>query len=418
MARRKRSVHGGGTVFQRKDGRWEAKFKVEETGKYKSVYGKTQKEATAKLEEAKLQQRQGTLATGPQQTVKQFLEYWLENVQKPAIRLGTYINNQVIVHKHLIPGLGHHKLHKLTAQQVQAFYAKKLQEGAAAGYVRRFQGVLHKALNHAKRLKLVGSNVTDDVDLPQGEEYQAPVLSPEQAQLLLEKAKERGLEVLLALAVSTGMRRGEILGLRWSDIDLARGSLQVSRTLSYLPNLHFVEGKPKTKSSERNILLPPFLIDHLMTHRALQEERKKTGADWTDRDLVFPNEMGDFIVPKTLVKQFHLALKDAGLPPMRFHDLRHSAATILLSKGVPANVVQELLGHGNVAITLGVYGSVIPSMTQDAARRMDHLLSPKRSNLSHEWERYSHSTQKCLETLMRVYGEEAAQLALDAIKYL
>ncbi len=375
MARqRKRGIQGSGTVFQRQDGRWEAKFKVEETGKYKSLYGKTEKEAYNKLQEALFEQKKGTLATGPQQTVKQFLEYWLEDVQKPTVRLSTYVNNRIIVHKHLIPGIGHIKVQKLTAQHVQSFYARKLKEGTSASRIKQMQALLHKALTHARRIKYVGTNVTEDVQLPRYEEYKSQILTPEQAQLLLQQAKERNVEVLLAVAVGTGMRKGEILGLRWSDIDFVKGTLQVSRTLNYLPKYHYVEGKPKTKSSERNILLPQFLIDLLKAHHVLHmEKRSKVGDAWVDRDLVFSNEVGDFIYPNTLLQQFYKLLEEAGLPRMHFHDLRHSAATILLSQHVQVHMVQELLGHSDIATTLGVYGSVVQSMRKDAADKMDDL---------------------------------------------
>jgi integrase len=375
MARqRKRSVHGGGSVFQRKDGRWEAKFKVEETGKYKSLYAKSERDAYKLLEEAKLQQKQGVLATGPQQTVKQFLEYWLEDVEKPAVRLRTYIGNSIVVYKHLIPGLGHIKLQKLTAQQVQAYYARKLREGTSASRIRRFQAVLHKALAHAKRIRLVSFNVTEDVELPKAEKPKHVVLMPEQARVLLNEAEKWGLEILLALALSTGMRQGEILGLRWSDIDLVKGTLQVSRTVDCVPGYHFVEGEPKTKSSKRTILLPRFLIELLKRHHVRQaEQRSKVGAKWVDRDLVFPNEVGDFVHATTLRHRFYQILADAGLPKMRFHDLRHSAATILISMGVPPNVVQDLLGHSDIATTLGIYGAVLPSMQKEAMDKMDDL---------------------------------------------
>jgi integrase len=371
------------------------------------------------LQDAQFQQRQGTLATGPQQTVKQFLEYWLEDVEKPTVRLGTYLNNHTLVHKHLIPGLGHHKLQKLTTQHVQSFYAKKLKDGTSASHIRQMQGVFHKALTHAKRLKLVGSNVAEDVQLPKYEEYEAPVLTPEQAQLLLTCARSRNLEVLLALAVATGMRRGEILALRWADLDLVKGTLSVSRTLSYYAKHGFVEGKPKTKSSLRTILLPPFLLDLLKAHNIQEAERRlKVGDAWVDRDLVFSNAVGDFIFPLTLLNWFYRLLEGAGLPRMRFHDLRHSAATILISQGVPANTVQELLGHSDVAITLGIYGSVVPSMRKDAADKMDSLFGEKTSAEQERFEGYSLETRKCLETLLSVYGADALQLAIDAIKHL
>lgn len=413
MARRQRGV------THRKDGRWQAKFKVEETGKYKYLYADTEKEVNEKLEEAKFQQKQGTLAIGPQQTVKQFLEYWLEDVEKPTIRLSTYVNNRTLIHKHLIPGLGHHKLQKLTTQHVQSFYAKKLKDRTSASRIRQMHGVLHKALTHAKRLKLVGSNVAEDVQLPKCEQYDAPVLMPEQAQLLLQKARERNLEVLLALAVATGMRKGEILALRWSDIDLIKGTLQVSRTLNYVGKYHFIEGKPKTRSSERTILLPSFLLDQLRAHNILEVERRLKVSDaWVDRDLVFSNAIGDFINPRTLLNWFYRLLEDAGLPRMHFHDLRHSAATILISQGVPANMVQELLGHSDVAITLGIYGSVVSSMRKEAADKMDGLFGEKTSTEQERLEAYGPETRKCLEVLLSVYGVDALQLAIDAIKHL
>jgi len=376
MARqRKKSVRGGGTVFLRKDGRWEAKFKVEETGRYKSLYAGTETEAYKLLDEAKYQQRQGTLATGRDQTLKQFLEYWLEDVEKPTIRrINTYMNVRSLVHVHLIPGLGYMRLQKLATSDIQSLYAKKLREGTSASLIVSVNGVLHKALEHARLLKIVGVNVAHGIALPHMEKYEGPVLEAEQARLLLEKARERDLDVIIALAVVAAMRRGEILGLRWSDINLTKGELQISRTLSYRAGYSFFENKPKSKTSERPIMLPRFLIDLLNAHRVRQLELKAAaGSSWVERDLVFPDAKGKFIVPDTLLYRFHRLLEEVGLPRMRFHDLRHSAATILLSMGVPANMVQELLGHSNVSITLGIYGHVLPSTRKETLDRLDGL---------------------------------------------
>lgn len=376
MARqRKKSVRGGGSVFLRKDGRWEAKFKVEETGKYKSLYAATEKEAYKLLEDAKYQQKQGTLATGRDQTVKQFLEYWLEDVEKPTTRrLNTYINVRSLVHAHLIPDLGHIRLRSLAANDLQSLYAKKLRAGTSASLVVAVNGVLHKALEHARLLKIVSVNVAQGVALPHMEKYKGPVLEVEQARVLLEKAKERNLDVIIALAVVTAMRRGEILGLRWADIDLVKGELQIARTLSYRVGYGFFENDPKSKTSERPIILPRFLIGLLSGWQVRQVELKvAAGSDWVERGLVFPDAKGKFIVPDTLLYRFHRLLEDIGLPRMRFHDLRHSAATILLSMGVPANMVQELLGHSNVSITLGIYGHVLPSTRRETIDKLEGL---------------------------------------------
>ncbi|GCE06155.1 tyrosine-type recombinase/integrase [Dictyobacter aurantiacus] len=380
MARqRKKSVRGGGSVFQRKDGRWEAKLKLEETGKYKSFYASSEKEAYRLLEEARLQQKMGTLATGPQQTLKDFLEYWLEDVEKPRIRISTYINNRVVVYKHLIPGLGHIKLHKLTALQLQSFYAQRLKSGMSASRAVRLNAVLHKALDHAKRLKLVGTNVSEDVELPRPAKYEGEVLDADQARILLQVAAERELDTLLALAVVTAMRLGEILVLRWTDIDMVKGELRVSGTVNYYPRYGFVEGKAKTKAGMRTIKIPLFIIELLKKHRLRQAEKKlAAGSAWVERNLVFCRKDGDFVRRSTLRNQITKLLQDAELPYVRFHDLRHSAATILLALGVPANVVQELLGHADISITLGTYGHVLPSMKRDVVDKMDGLYGNER----------------------------------------
>jgi integrase len=280
----------------------------------------------------------------------------------------------VVVYKHLLPGLGHIKLQKLTGQQVQSFYADKLKKGMSPSRLKLVHSILHKALGHARQVKLVGFNVADGLSLPKYEKRKPQVLDPEQVRLLLEGAKERNLYVLLAVAVTTAMREGEILSLRWSDIDMDKKLLKVARTVNYLPGYHFVEGEAKTETSQRNILLPHFLVELLKQHRASQlETRSKVGEKWIDQNLVFPNRRGKFMRANTLRNQLYKLLADVGLPHMRFHVLRHSAATILLSMGVPAHVVQEILGHSDVAITLGIYGGVLPSMREDVVDKMEGL---------------------------------------------
>lgn len=373
MGKTKRRKHGEGSVYKRKDGRYSGFITLEDhTRKY--FYGGTEQEVVKKIRVALHELEQGTLATGPQQTVKQFLEYWLEDVQKTRVRTVTYENNRFVIDNHLLPALGHIRLQKLTVQHVQAMYVKKLNEGLSPGTIRNIHKVLHTALGYAKRIKLVGMNVSDEVELPRNKQHEVQVLTPEQAQVFLQKIQEHKLEALTTLALTTGLRRGEILGLCWQDIDLEKGSLHVRRTLVYLVSHGFIEGEPKTEMSKRKIVLPHFVIEVLKRHRTLQlEARLKAGTAWVDRDLVFPNTYGDFLLPQTLYKQFARLLKDLGLPHMRFHDLRHSTATLLLSMGVPMKVVQELLGHSNFSTTANVYSHVLPSMQQEAMDKMDAL---------------------------------------------
>jgi integrase len=371
MAKRKLRGHGEGSIYQRKDGRWVAEITLEDHSR-KQFYGKSKKEVQEKLRQAINQQQLGVLATGQQQTVEQFLEYWLEDVHKAKIRLRTYESYRNILNNHLLPDLGHIRLQRLTAQHVQSLYAKKQKEGLSAGSIGVVHAVLHKALDHAKRIKLVVNNVCDDVELPKREVHEIQPLTPDQALMFLQKVREHHLETLLTLALATGMRKGEILGLRWQDIDFEQGSLQVRRTLFYMAHYGFKEGEPKTAKSRRKIALPQFVIDSLKRHRTIQlEARLQAGSAWIDRDLVFPNSNGDFLQPMTLFNHFSKLLKEIGLPHIRFHDLRHSAATLLLSMGVPLKVVQELLGHSNFSMTANIYAHVLPSMQQEAMNKMD-----------------------------------------------
>lgn len=375
MVRKKQSRRPGeGTVFQRKDGRWVCEITLEDHSR-KQYYFKTEKEALEKRRVVQNELAQGILATGPQQTVKQFLEYWLEDAYKVSVRTSTYRNSCIIVHKHLIPGLGHIKLQKLTAQQVQSFYAKKLKGGTAASRIKNIHGTLHTALEHARRIKLISMNVCSDVEVPRQVKQEKQPLTPEQARFLLQKVREHRLEGLLTLALATGMREGELLGLHWSDVDLDKGTLRVARTLTYINGHGSVESEPKTAKSKRNIVLPQFVVETLRRHRMSQLERRlAAGAAWIDRDLVFPDDDGDFVIAQTLLRRFYKLLQEIGLPRIRFHDLRHSAATLLLSMGVPAKVVQELLGHSTISITMDVYSHVLPSMQKDAMEKMDAFL--------------------------------------------
>jgi integrase len=284
----------------------------------------------------------------------------------------------LIVRKHLIPVLGHIRLQKLAMQHVQSLCVQKLEEGLSVGRVQNIHMVLHGALRYAVRTNLVVRNVSDGVDLPALKKREVKPLEPKQAQVLLQKVGEHRLGSLLTLAVATGMREGELLALRWQDVDLNSRELQVRRNVRYLGKRGFYEGEPKSESSVRRIILPDFLISVLKQHRVLQlEERLQAGASWIDRDLVFCRSNGDFIIAQTLRKQFLRILKEISFSPIRFHDLRHTAATLLLSMGVQMKVVQAILGHSNMATTANIYSHVLPSIQQEAMQKMDGLLGQR-----------------------------------------
>ena len=264
---------------------------------------------------------------------------------------------------------------KLTPQHVQTFYAAKLKQGLSPKMVNMLHGVLHKALDTAVKWSLVPSNACDVVSPPRIPKTKKQVLTVDQAFLTLVRAHQ--LEALLALALTTAMRRGELLALRWHEVNLETHSLQVTRTVDYIPHYGFVESEPKTDKGNRPILLAGFVVGLLRQHRHKQEEqRQQLGSDWVEKDLVFPNRSGDYFSPNTLLKMFRRFLKQAELPHLRFHDLRHSAATLLLSMGVHPKIVQEILGHSHISQTLDTYSHVLPSMQKEVIVKWDEVFDP------------------------------------------
>ncbi len=368
-----RRGHGEGSVYQRKDGRWVACITLE-NHKRKYFYGDTRREVQEALKKALHEQQQGTLATGPQQTLKAYLEQWLDQVYKPTVRLNTYRQYRSIIRHHIVPALGHIAVQKLTAEKVQAFYAGKQQEGSAAGTIGLIHSVLHKALENAVKWGLVSRNVTKLVTKPRMERYEGTVLTVEQAKRLLDVAQGSRLESLLVVALATGMRRGELLALHWDDVDLKKGVVYVRRTMSHITGHSYVESEPKTRAGRRKIVLPDVAIEAFRKHQEAQDQmRAKVGVKWQERGIVFCNYSGGFFNPTQMAFEFKKLLKLAGLPDMRFHDLRHSAATFLLAAGVHPKVVQERMGHSSIVMTMNIYSHVLPSMQQEAADRIDDI---------------------------------------------
>jgi integrase len=369
---------GEGAVFQRPDGRWEARLELGwQDGKRqrKFVYGRTKKEALTKLREAQRQAAEGTLVVSERTTVEEFLTSWLEAV-RPTLRASTWRRYEQYVRVHAVPVIGRVKLSKLTPQHLHRLYTNRLAAGASAQTVVHLHRTLHRALNQALRWGLVGRNVAALVDPPRVERPEYVALSPFEARRLMQVAKGDRLEALYVLALMTGLRRGELLGLRWSDVDLDGRRLVVRRSLQVNDEGRWVLGAPKTKRSRRPVLLTGTAVQALRGHRDRQDaEREKAGELWHERELVFTNTVGNPLGEKELLhRSFYPLLERAKLPKVRFHDLRHSTATLLLGEGVHPKIVSELLGHSQIGITLDTYSHVTLSMQQEAADVLERLI--------------------------------------------
>jgi integrase len=369
MARR---GHAEGSIYLRKDGRWAASISLGGR-KRKTIYGKTRKEVQEQLKAALHEQQQGKLVTGPRQIVKQFLTYWLEDVQKPSVRLRTYQRYEMQLRRHILPAIGNMQLSKLAPQHIQAFYAQMLQNGLAPQTVRLLHAMPHKAFDYAVSIGLLARNVCDVVSLPRLEKYEARSLTLEQVQQLLSAAKGHRVEALWVLVLVTGMRRGELLGLKWSDINLGTGVISVQRSQVNVKG-GIIESKPKSSKGYRSILLPSFAVDALRVHKERQIALQQRVTIWKDGDYVFCTSHGTPFAAANLRTMFKSLLQSAGLPDIRFHDLRHSVATLLLSIGTHPKVVQELLGHGQISLTMDTYSHVMPTLQRETMARLDDLL--------------------------------------------
>src|SRR5258708_4024467 len=264
------------------------------------------------------------------------------------MRPNSYKAYRSAVNCHLIPSPGPIKLQRLTVEHVQAFFAER-QEQLKPRTLQVIRSALNGALDTAVKWGLVARNVARLVDLPPAERYEGQVLTQDQARKLLKVARGSRLDALLLVALTTGMRcGGELTALRWSDLDFEMGIVQVRRNLARVPGMGYVEREPKSKAGRRKIMLSGIVLEALRAHEKMQQQaRLKMGEKWREHGLIFSNTYGGFFNPSSVWYLFKKLLKEADLPNVRFHDLRHSAATILLAAKIDLKVVSELLGHSS-----------------------------------------------------------------------
>jgi len=352
---RKRRGRGEGSVYQETDGRWVGciSFGYSASGKRrrKKVHGATKQEVLDKL-----RQVQGRGAEEASKlTMEQYLLRWLENTAREKTGPTTYPRYKQIINNQLIPYLGQLPLAKFSAFHVEDFYAEMKRKGVANGSRYQAALVLTNALRHAVRLKLLPSNPASEVPKPKLDPREMRVFDENEVKAFLESAKRSRHHALFVLAVTTGMRRGELLAMHWPDVDFDAGTVTIRRTLVMVGNT-FLLKEPKTKAGRRTITIPTFALAVLHEHR-----KKMVARGFADR-AVFCNCRGAFIRGYNLLcESFWPILTRANLPRIRFHDLRHTHATALLSHGLPIKAVSQRLGHSDVGITLRVYAHVLPN---------------------------------------------------------
>jgi len=372
-----RRGNGEGSITRhKKSGLYMARYTVEtSTGpKRKTIYGKTRKEAAVKLTKVMADRDGGLVFDAKNQTVGEYLDRWLNDAVRGSVKPVTFENRERLVRVHISPALGRIKLKALTPAHIQTLYRAKLDEKLAPSSVHQIHSVLHTALKQAVKWELVPRNASEATDPPKPRYEEIHPLDATQAKALLAAAREDRFEAVYALAVTAGLRIGELLGLKWADLDLERGVLHVRRTLSSAKSGSTFTTPKNGKG--RSIKLTGQAVEALKRHRAAQnKERLKLGGVWEDWGLIFCTARGLPLTRCNLTKRsFKPLLKRAGLPDIRFHDLRHTCATLLLSRGHHPKLVQELLGHASVALTLDRYSHVMPGMGDQTAAAMESVL--------------------------------------------
>lgn len=304
---------------------------------------------------------------------KEHLLDWYKS-KKNSINIQTAGTYDSIIHHRILPSLGHESLSSLTPIHLQNYVNELNDEGLASATIKKIYNIIKSSLDYAVNMELLPSNPIKKIQLPKDKKTEMTVWEVAEMKIFLKVAKKDRFYIAFHLAITTGMRRGEILGLRWKDIDFHKGVLYVRQTLSK-DGKQFIAGA-KTASSVRSITLPNETLLTLQTHKVgISKERLKYGPDYMDHDLVVCTTKGTPVNPNNLKRTYNTLIKEAGVTKIRFHDLRHSHATMLLEQGVHAKVISERLGHSNIKTTLDIYSHVLPNMQEEAANQIDALFA-------------------------------------------
>lgn len=386
MARRGRGE--GSIYYEAERKRWRAVVQLgRKKGKrqVKTFTGRTRREVQQKLIEALRSLHLGYRIEPEKQTLGQWLLEWLE-MTRSRVRPRTSQFYETVVRNWILPEAGQVPLARFGASDVQRLLDGALERGLSPTTVRHIHRVLGIALGKAEKLGHVPRNVAKLVDPVKQRKPELKALSPEEAQRFLTAAQEDRFYPIFALLVSLGLRVGEALGLRWSDVDLVAGTISISRTLQWektSSGRRPVLMEPKSARARRTLPAPALVREALLFWREQQETYSQC-SDWTGNPLglVFTSRKGTPLDDSNVRRSFRRILESAGLPHLRLHDLRHSCASILIAQGVPARVITEILGHSQVSFTLQTYGHVFDEAKQEAARAMDAALAPMSTPLS------------------------------------
>jgi len=360
-SRPKRKPSGSGTIYRRKDGRYEAAVWVTTPNgqrRRKRVYGHTYEEAHAKYVALMRQVHQGFRLATRSQRVDEYLQYWLEQVAKPTVRATTYAKYETFIRLYLAPGLGRRRLEKLTTADVRAFLNAQRDDGVSAHKMQAMHAILRNALQNAMREDLVARNVAALVRVPQAGPREFRPWSVDEAVTFLDVARGHPLHAAFVLVLTLGLRRGEVLGIAWDHVDLDDGTVRIRQQLQrFGGELRLTD--VKTRRSGRMVPLPDPCIRALRKRKAEQAaDRLAAGQRWEETGLVFTTRHGTPVEPRNLARTFDLLCERAEVRRIRLHDTRHTCASLLAAAGTHPRTIMAILGHSQIGVTMNVYTHV------------------------------------------------------------
>jgi len=363
-----------GSISKRPNGVWRAQISV--GGRRISASFPAKAEAQKWIREQQVKMDRGFDFQGSKISLGEYLPQWLEN-NKAALREKTAFQYDQIMKKHIIPHIGNISLKTLNLAKIEQYYAELIKAKVGVRTVRICHNILHRSLDKALRYGLVAFNPTQGASLPRYTHDEMQVFDETQVSLFLVAAESSPYRALYHVAVTTGMRQGELFGLKWTDLQWTRGTFHLQRQVQKVPGKAWGFVEPKTKSGKRTIKLGEGTLQVLREHKVHQEQLKaQAGERWQENGLVFPSAVGTPCNPSNLRIDFNRTLARAGLPKIRFHDLRHTAASLLLNNKIPVIVVSRMLGHSKPSTTMDIYAHLYNEMQDEAAEVMDKLVTP------------------------------------------
>jgi integrase len=368
-----------GSISKRSNGYWRAQVSI--NNKRLSFGAKSKEECQTWLRKIQNNLDLGMDYEGGKSNLKDYLTFWLENA-RPSLRPKTAHQYERIIRLHIIPYLGKISLKELRQSRIEFFYSELQKADVGVRTIRLTHSILHRAFEKALAYGLILRNPAHGATLPRYEHGEMQVLDESQVSQFLVAAHGSRYGALYHLAVITGMRQGELFGLKWSDLLWQSGTLYVRRQVQKVPGQPWSFNDPKTKAGRRAILLGEGSLQVLRVHREKQQlEKMLLGDRWKDHDLIFPSSVGTPLNPSNLRLDYNRVLDAAGIPRIRFHDLRHTSASLMLNHGIPVIVVSKILGHSKPSVTLDIYGHLYNEMQSEAAKIMDQLITPIEINL-------------------------------------